>query len=57
MKIFNWKSIRLILMFALVIFLYAFTSNRNSHRKLTKSEVIFVGDNNNFLKQETVNIC
>ncbi len=55
MRIFNWTSIRLVLMFALVIFLYAFTSNRNSHRKLTKSEVIFVGDNNNFLKQETVN--
>ena len=42
-------------MFALVIFLYSFTSNRNSKRKLTKSEVIFVGENNNFLKQETVN--
>ena len=42
-------------MFALVIFLYSFTSNRNSKRKLTKSEVIFVGENNNFIKQETVN--
>ena len=55
MKFINWTSIRLVLMFALVIFLYAFTSNRNLNRKLTKSEVIFVGDNNNFLKQETVN--
>ena len=42
-------------MFTLVIFLYSFTSNRNSKRKLTKSEVIFVGENNNFIKQETVN--
>ena len=42
-------------MFALVIFLYSFTSNRNSHRKLKKSEVIFVGENNNFIKQESVN--
>ena len=42
-------------MFALVIFLYSFTSNRNSHRKLTKSEVVFVGDNKNFVKQESVN--
>lgn len=42
-------------MFALVIFLYSFTSNRNSHRKLKKSEVIFVGENNNFVKQESVN--
>ena len=42
-------------MFALVIFLYSFTSNRNSNRKLKKSEVIFVGENNNFVKQESVN--
>ena len=42
-------------MFALVIFLYSFTSSRNSHRKLKKSEVIFVGENNNFVKQESVN--
>ena len=42
-------------MFALVIFLYSFTSSRNSQRKLKKSEVIFVGENNNFVKQETVN--
>jgi len=39
----------------LVIFLFSFTSNRNSHRKLKKSEVIFVGENNDFVKQETVN--
>ena len=55
MKFFNWNNIRLILMFALVIFLYSFTSSRNSQRKLKKSEVIFVGENSNFVKQETVN--
>ena len=55
MKFFNWNNIRLVLMFALVIFLFSFTSNRNSHRKLKKSEVIFVGENNDFIKQETVN--
>lgn len=55
MKFLKWYNIRLILMFALVIFLYSFTSNRNSHRKLKKSEVIFVGENNNFVKQESVN--
>ena len=59
MKNLNWKNIwintRLILIFGLILFLYAFTSNRNSHRKLIKSEVIFVGDNNNFVKQEMVN--
>lgn len=55
MKFLKWYNIRLILMFALVIFLYSFTSSRNSHRKLKKSEVIFVGENNNFVKQESVN--
>jgi len=55
MKLFNWTNIRLILMFALVVFLYSFTSNRNENRKLTKSAVIFVGDMAPFVRQETVN--
>jgi len=55
MKFINWQNIRLLLMISLVIFLYSFTSNRNSERKLKKSEVIFVGQNNDFIKQETVN--
>jgi cell division protein FtsQ len=42
-------------MFCLVIFLFSFTSKRNSKRKLTKSVVVFVGDNALFLKNETVN--
>lgn len=55
MKIFTWSNIRLVLMFGLVIFLYSFTSHRNLNRKLKKSEVIFVGDNNLFVKSEMVN--
>ncbi|MFV5696705.1 cell division protein FtsQ/DivIB [Flavobacterium sp. LB3P122] len=55
MKLFNWTNIRLLLMFVLVIFLFSFTSNRNKNRKLTKSVIIFVGDNAPFVKQETVN--
>ena len=55
MKIFNWINIRLILMFTVIIFLYSFTSKRNENRKLKKVEVIFVGENNLFVKQETVN--
>jgi cell division protein FtsQ len=55
MKLFNWTNIRLILMFIIVIFLFSFTSNRNENRKLTKSVVVFVGDNAPFVKQETVN--
>ncbi|HMI06446.1 MAG TPA: hypothetical protein VK528_02780 [Flavobacterium sp.] len=55
MKIFNWTNIRLLLMFALVIFLYSFTSQRNEHRKLVKSEVVFTDDNDPFIQRETVN--
>lgn len=55
MKRFNWITIRLVLMFGLVIVLFSFTSNRNKNRKLTKTKVVFVGENASFLKQETVN--
>lgn len=55
MKLFNWTNIRLILIFGLVIFLFSFTSKRNETRKLTKSVVVFEGDNALFLKRETVN--
>ena len=55
MKIFNWTNIRLILIIGLIAFLYSFTYKRNENRKLLKTEVVFVGENNLFLKQETVN--
>jgi len=54
-RVFNWTNIRLVLMFALVVFLFSFTSHRNERRKLAKSEVIFTKDNSVFIKQETVN--
>ena len=55
MKLFNWTNIRLLLMFMLVIFLFSFTSKRNENRKLKKSVVLFVGNTEPFVKQETVN--
>ena len=55
MKLFKWTNVRLLLMFALVIFLFSFTSERNSSRKLTKSTVVFVGETAPFVDQETVN--
>ena len=55
MKIFNWTNTRLVLMIGIVLFLFSFMSNRNEHRKLAKSEVIFVGDNTLFIKKEAVN--
>ncbi len=55
MKIFKWGTVRLLLMFAIVIFLFAFTSKRNNERKILRSEVVFEGDNNLFVRAETVN--
>ena len=55
MKIFTWTNIRLVLMIAVVIFLFSFTSHRNATRKVKKTEVVFVGENSLFLKSETVN--
>ncbi len=55
MKIFNWINIRLVLMFGLVIFLFSFTSKRNDKRKISKIDVVFIGENKLFIKQETVN--
>jgi cell division protein FtsQ len=40
---------------AILVVLYSFTSNRNAHRKITKSEVIFVGKSDNFIDAKTVN--
>ena len=54
-KVFNWTNIRLVCMFALIIFLYSFTSQRNGHRKLTQSVVVFTDESSPFIQQETVN--
>jgi cell division protein FtsQ len=42
-------------MFLLVVFLFSFTSKRNIERKISKTTVVFVGDNAPFIKLETVN--
>lgn len=55
MKIVNRKNIQLFLMIGLVLFLFAFTSKRNDSRKIVKTEVQFVGDNNLLVTTEIVN--
>jgi len=55
MKYFKWINVRLILMFAIIVCLFSFTSKRNELRKLKHSEVIFVGENNLFVSNEVVN--
>lgn len=55
MKKFNWINVKLIGMFALVIFLFSFTSKRNEERKLKKIIVEFVDENSPFITEEAVN--
>lgn len=55
MKFLNWSNIRLVLMFALMVVLFSFSSIRNEHRKLTQSKVVFVNDKNPFIRAEVVN--
>lgn len=55
MKIFNWTNIRLALMIIAVIFLFSFTSYRNEHRKIKKTEIVFVGESTAFMRPEMVN--
>jgi cell division protein FtsQ len=50
-----WINARLILMIVVVIFLFSFSAKRNSERKIIKSEVIFVGNDELFITHETVN--
>ena len=55
MRLFNWTNVRLLLMIMVVIFLFSFTSYKNEHRKIKKTEVIFIGENTLFMKEEAVN--
>ena len=51
----NWNYIKAFLLLALVVFLYAFSSQRNNARKLSDLTVKFIGNDNLYITQETVN--
>jgi cell division protein FtsQ len=55
MKFFTAINIRLILMFALVLFLFSFSSIRNENRKIAKIDVKIIDEDTPFLLPETVN--
>lgn len=59
MKKLNWRNIwtnvQLLLMFAVIVFLYSFTSKRNESRKIKKPIVEFLEEGSLFLTHETVN--
>ena len=51
----NWNYIKALVLLLLVGFLFAFSTNRNNTKKVTKLEVNFSGDNNLFITHESVN--
>lgn len=55
MKKIKWADVRLVLMVGVMIFLYSFSTMRNSSRKIVKTDVAFTGENNPFVTHETVN--
>ena len=50
----NWNYIKLIGLFGLVVFLFAFATIRNDARKVSAIDIRFVGENNLFVTHETV---
>ena len=51
----NWNYIKAFLLLALVVFLYAFSSQKNNQRNLSDLTVSFVGTENLYITNETVN--
>ncbi len=55
MRRINWHTIRLVLIIFIMIFLYSFSSKRNSQRKISKIDIKFESNENMFLTHEMVN--
>ncbi len=51
----NWNYIKALLLLVLVVFLYAFSSQRNGTRQVADPSVNFLGDENLYITHETVN--
>lgn len=51
---FNWSYIKMLLLLALVVFLFAFSSQRNAARHLVDLDVQFFGDDNLFISHQAV---
>ncbi len=50
----NYNYIKVFALLSLVVFLFAFSSVRNSSRKVSALEIKFIGENNLFITHETV---
>lgn len=50
----NWGYIKMIVLFGVAGFLFAFASGRNMNRAVSKPHVKFIGENNLFITNQTV---
>lgn len=55
MKKLKWNNIRLLLMLLAIVFLYAFSLDKNNKREVSQPEVKFLGESKLFITQENVN--
>jgi cell division protein FtsQ len=51
----NWNYIKALVLLTLVTFLFAFSNIRNAERNITNVNVNFIGEDNLYITQETVN--
>ena len=51
---FNWSNIKLVLLFGVVVFLFAFASNKNGARLVKQLQVTFTSENNLFITNQNV---
>jgi len=54
MKI-NWKPFKILSLLVLIVGLYAFTGKKNKQRKITKTKIEFVGEQNLYVTESMVN--
>lgn len=50
----NWNYIKMVFLLGLVVFLYAFSSSRNTKRVISKPHIKFIGESQLFVSPETV---
>jgi len=51
----NWNYIKALILLALITFLFAFSTIRSAERNVTDFKVNFIGEDNLYITQETVN--
>lgn len=50
----DWNIVKLVVLGCLVVFLFAFSADRQLNREISRVDISFIGDNNMYITQETV---